>query len=65
MQAAIIAYNELCGFEAQYNAATDAFDALSTCDDALLNNDLGTLCSASSCRCLLEDIFFLSSCEWW
>ena len=29
-----IIYN-LCGFEAQCNAATDAFDAVSSCDAAL------------------------------
>ena len=49
----------LCGFEAQCNAATDAFDAVSSCDTAIQNSDLSTLCSRT-CRSLLEGI--LNSC---
>ena len=54
-----IIYN-LCGFEAQCNAATDAFDAVSSCDTALQNYNIAALCTGT-CRRSLEGI--LNSCS--
>ena len=43
IQAAITAYNSSCGFEAQCTVATNEFNAVTTCEDALQSYNIGAL----------------------